>query len=109
MKQVVRDAAVALFEGPGPGPRKQVLFLAQTVEIHRPGPQAIIGIDGHTSRWNELVEVRWEGSHLADLAGVAQVEVKNQGRDVFGTLPMEPHRRPYEADGDTVFFLCDEE
>jgi len=109
MKEVVREAALALIGESDHEPTKVSRFLDQTVEIHRPGPQAVIGIDGHTSRWNELVEVRWEGSHRPELEGITRVEVREKGRDVFGTLPMDPHRPPFEADGDTVFFLCDEE
>ena len=109
MKVVVRDAAVALIEDSDREPQQTVLFLDQAVEIHRPGPQAVIGIDGHTSRWNELVEIRWEGSHQQELERITRVEVREKGRDVFGTLPVDKTRRPFEADGETVFFLCDEE
>ena len=109
MKTIVQNASLMLLEAPQASPRPESNHCGQTVEIHKAGPQAIIGIDGHTSAWDELVTIHWSGSHLTQLEGVGQVEIRDRDKKLVESLPVDGSRRPYEKDGDTVFFLIEAE
>jgi hypothetical protein len=102
---VVRNAAVVLFEEAAARPP----VADQNVAIYQNTDGAIIGIDGHASFWDNLVEVRWEGSHLPQLERVTQVEIRDQGGHVLESLPVNRTREACEKDGETVFFLTKEE
>jgi hypothetical protein len=109
MKTVVPDAEVILMEAAGPGAGQRLSSAGQTVVIHRASNQAIIGIDGHTAFWDELVEVHWAGSHLPKLEGIGQVEIRDREGLTLELLPMNGYRDRYETNGETVFFLTDAE
>ena len=109
MKTIIRNASLRLLEAVGPEPRTALSITGQTVEVHKAGPQAIIGIDGHTSAWDERVQIHWEGSHLAQLEGISMVEIRNRDMKLMEYLPVDGSRHPYEKDGDTVFFLTEAE
>jgi hypothetical protein len=109
MKLVVAHAHIVLMAEALGKPGQEQPVPDQTVEIHKAGDQAVIGIDGHTSRWDEQVEVRWEGSHKAQLENVSHVEIKDQGGVLVESLPLNGNRKPFEKDGETVFFLVDKE
>ena len=104
MRMVVRNAAVGLFED-----AEGVPVADQDVAIYQNTVASIIGIDGHASFWDNLVEVRWEGSHLRQLERVNQVEIRDQGGHVIESLPVNRTREAFEKDGETVFFLTKEE
>lgn len=82
-------------------------FPEQAVEIRKTDNDSIIGIDGHTGFWDELVEVRWEGSHQKELENAIRVEIRDTDGTVLESLPVNTSRRSYERDGQTVFFLVD--
>jgi len=103
----VQGAELVLVAGPGPGGSRSLS--GQTVEIHKAGTQAVIGIDGHTSFWDELVEVRWLGSHLEELEPAGHVEIRDGEGRMLESLPVNRTRRAWERDGETVFFLTDAE
>jgi len=109
MNTIVRNALVRLVPSGSAGSSPGTAIPNQTVAIHRSDPQAIIGIDGHTGFWDDLVEVCWEGSHAERLKGVAQVEILDPAGRLVESLPFDPTRRPREEDGETVFFLVDAE
>jgi predicted ThiF/HesA family dinucleotide-utilizing enzyme len=101
MKLTVEDAEVVLggaLRVPG-----------QSVVIHKAGPQAVIGIDGATGVWDDLVKVYWQGAHVRDLENVDQVEIRDQAGRVVEALPVITERKAYELDGETVFFLREAE
>jgi hypothetical protein len=100
MRRVVEDAVVKL---------GTVTQTGQSVEIFKNTDPAIIGIDGHSSFRDELVEVRWDGSHCGQLEQVAQVEIKDRDGNLIEALPMNATRAPFERGGVTVFFLTDAE
>jgi hypothetical protein len=100
MKLAVQDAVVTLDAWAEAG---------QSVEIYKNTEQAIIGIDGHAGFRDELVEVRWEGSHRQQLERVAQVEIRDRDGNLVEALPMNGTRAPFERDGVTVFYLTDAE
>ncbi|MDR3673494.1 MAG: hypothetical protein P4L36_21800 [Holophaga sp.] len=100
MKLAVQDAVVVLGSAAQAG---------QSVQIFRNTDQAIIGIDGHSSFRDELVEIRWEGSHRQQLEGVAHVEIRDNAGSVVESLAVSGSREPLERDGMTVFFLTDPE
>jgi hypothetical protein len=109
MNTIVRNALVRLFADP-PAPGAVDWGIPnQTVAVHRSDPQAIIGIDGHTGFWDELVEVRWEGAHVNRLQGIGRVEIQDRNGRLIESLPVDPTRSPREEDGETVFFLIDAE
>lgn len=105
MKTVAQGAVVVLMRDALGG----VPIAGQTVEIHKAGIQAVIGIDGHTSFWDELVEVHWAGSHRQQLEKVDHVEIRDAGGSILESLPVNGTRESYEKDGETVFFLTDAE
>jgi len=109
MKTIIRNANLTLLDAPASSPRPGSSIPDQTLEVHKAGPQAIIGIDGHTSAWDELVRIHWEGSHLAQLEGIRQVEIRDMHMKIMESLPVDPSRPAYEKDGDTVFFLTEVE
>ncbi|GEM_PF-2371992 len=105
MKTLAQDSVVVLMRDAEKGEP----IAGQTVEIQKAGIQSVIGIDGHTSFWDELVEVHWEGAHKHRLAGVDHVEIRNADGTVLESLPVNATREAYEKDGETVFFLSDAE
>lgn len=107
MKTVVAQAEIILMEAAGAGQRLRLA--GQTVAIHKAGTQAVIGIDGHTAFWDELVEVHWAGSHLEQLEGIGQVEIRDRDGVTLEHLPMNGYRDRHEKNGETVFFLTDAE
>ncbi len=109
MKTVVREAVVVLVDGAGGEAPRSRSLAGQTLEIHKAGTQSIIGIDGHTGFWDELVEIHWDGSHLDELEKVGQVEIRERTGNLLEALPMNRTRPFYEKDGTTVFFLTDAE
>jgi len=109
MKTVVTDAVLVLIEDGQLDPKRGAPLAGQVVAIHKAGPQAIIGIDGHTSYWDEQVEVHWRGAHLHRLAGVDHVEIRDGAGNIVESLPVNGHREAFEEAGETVFFLSDME
>lgn len=109
MKTVVRAAAVVLTRDAASNPGRSAPITGQTVAVRKADPQSVIGIDGHTGFWDELVEVHWEGSHLRQLEGVVQVEIRDEAGVIVESLPVDGTRAPHERDGVTVFFLTDPE
>jgi hypothetical protein len=105
MKTVAEGAVVVLMRDAQRG----VPIPDQTVAIHKAGIQAVIGIDGHTSFWDELVEVHWTGSHVQQLDQVDHVEIRDGLGNILESLPVNSTRQSYEKDGETVFFLTDVE
>jgi hypothetical protein len=106
MKLVARDAMVVLTDVGG-GPRPPLA--GQRLWIYKVGDGSIIGIDGHVAFRDSVVEVAWEGRHLAELAGVGQVEIRDPAGIVLESLPVDATRKGYEKDGDTIFSLKDPE
>jgi hypothetical protein len=109
MKTVVEDAVVVLVEAVNGEPPRSRSQSGQTLEIHKAGTQSIIGIDGHTGFWDELVEIHWDGSHLKELENVSQVELREASGNLLEALPINRTRPFLEKDGTTVFFLTDAE
>jgi hypothetical protein len=109
MKTVVRNAWISLLEAAPAEPATLGSFRDQAVEIHRMDPTAIIGIDGHTGLWDELVEVRWVGEHQDQVRGAGSVVIRDQAGRLVESLPVDRSRPPREVDGETVFFLTDAE
>jgi hypothetical protein len=105
MRTVAQDAVVVLMQDAERGKP----IAGQTVAIHKAGIQSVIGIDGHTSFWDELVEVHWAGSHRGQLEKVDHVEIRDAGGNILESLPVNGTRESYEKDGETVFFLTDVE
>jgi tetrahydromethanopterin S-methyltransferase subunit A len=105
MKTVAQGAVVVLMRDAVRG----APIAGQTVAIHKAGVQAVIGIDGHTSFWDELVEVHWAGSHRQQLDQVDHVEIRDVDGNILESLPVNGTRVSYEKDGETVFFLTDVE
>jgi hypothetical protein len=106
LKLLVRNAVVGLREQKQDAPVRPVP--GQTVVIYRTGAD-VIGIDGHTGFQDQLVEVRWDGSHRDQLVGVGHVEITDQTGRVVESLPVQGDREPFEKDGETVFFLMDQD
>ena len=103
MKTETQGAVVVLVRDAGRG----APIAGQSVAIHKAGIQSVIGIDGHTSFWDELVEVHWAGSHLRQLEAVDHVEIRDAHGNILESLPVNATREAYEKDGETVFFLTD--